>query len=127
MRFGTGPVFAYERAASARRWQVYAGRSLVVSALLAAMAVIAWNTTTDLTEVDARQYARLGAFYFCALIGVELAIVMLVAPAATAGAICTERARGTLQHLLVTDLSDSEIVLDKLCARLLPVLGLVAC
>ena len=65
--------------------------------------------------------------YFIALIGVELAIVLLAAPAATAGAICLDRARGTLAHMLMTDLSDSEIVLGKLAARLLPVLGLVAC
>ena len=52
---------------------------------------------------------------------------MLVAPAATAGAICLDRARGTLAHVMATDLSDSEIVLGKLAARLLPVMGLVAC
>ena len=34
---------------------------------------------------------------------------------------------GTLAHMLATDLSDPEIVLGKLAARLLPVLGLVAC
>ncbi len=61
------------------------------------------------------------------IIGVELTLVMLAAPAATAGAICVDRARGTLAHMLATDLSDPEIVLGKLAARLLPVLGLVAC
>jgi ABC-type transport system involved in multi-copper enzyme maturation permease subunit len=56
---------------------------------------------------------------------VQLALVLLVAPAATAGAICVDRARGTLTHMLVTDLTDSEIVLGKLAARLLPVFALV--
>ena len=74
-----------------------------------------------------RQYAALGESYFYAIIGVELTLVMLAAPAATAGAICVDRARGTLTHMLATDLSDPEIVLGKLAARLLPVLGLVAC
>ena len=69
----------------------------------------------------------LGVSYFYGLIGVEMAIVMLAAPAATAGAISVDRARGTLDHMLTTDLSDPEIVLGKLAARLLPVLGLVAC
>ena len=45
--------------------------------------------------------------------------MMLAAPAATAGAICVDRARGTLTHMLATDLSDPEIVLGKLAARLL--------
>src|SRR5262249_47071812 len=74
-----------------------------------------------------RAHAQLGEYYFYALIGVELALVMLVAPAATAGAVCSDRASGTLAHILVTDLSDPEVVLGKLAARLLPVLGLVGC
>ena len=53
-----------------------------------------------------RDYAKLGQAYFIAMIGVELALVMLAAPAATAGAICLDRARGTLAHMLMTDLSD---------------------
>ena len=52
---------------------------------------------------------------------------MLAAPAATAGAICVDRAAGRSTHMLATDLSDPEIVLGKLAARLLPILGLVAC
>ena len=48
---------------------------------------------------------------------------MLAAPAATAGAICLDRACGTLAHLLATDLSDPEIVLGKLAAQDLTGLG----
>ena len=62
-----------------------------------------------------------------AVIGTQLTLVLLAAPAATAGAICLDRSRGTLTHLLVTDLSDREIVLGKLAARLTPILTLVAC
>ncbi len=127
MRIGTGPVFAHERIVAARRWQVYAARSFLVAALLSAMAVIAWNSSSIVTGNPGRAYAGLGELYFYGLIGVELAIVMLAAPAAAAGAICADRARGTLDHILVTDLSDAEIVLGKLGARLLPVFGLVAC
>src|SRR6185312_6089521 len=50
----------------------------------------------------------------------------LVAPAAAAGAICLDKARGNLA-LFATDLTDSEIVLGKLAARLVPVFGLIAC
>ena len=83
--------------------------------------------TRRTTASSWRDYAELGQGYFIAMIGVELALVMLAAPAATAGAICLDRARGTLAHMLMTDLSDPEIVLGKLAARLLPVFGLVAC
>ena len=51
----------------------------------------------------------------------ELALILLAAPAATAGAVCLDKARGTLDHMLVTDLSNAEIVLGKLAARLVPV------
>ena len=58
---------------------------------------------------------------------IELTLILLAAPAATAGAVCLDKARGTLDHMLATDLSNAEIVLGKLGVRLIPVLGLVAC
>jgi ABC-type transport system involved in multi-copper enzyme maturation permease subunit len=127
MRWGLGPVFIYECLTNSRRWQTYAARSIGVAALLAAMATIALANDAVFEGKSAREYASLGESYFYALIGVELALVMLAAPAATASAICVDRSRGTLAHVLATDLSDPEIVLGKLAARLLPVLGLVAC
>ncbi len=127
MRWGVGPVFIYECLANSRRWQTYAIRSCGVAALLLAMGTIAWSHTATVEQNPWREYARLGQSYFYAMIGVELALMLFAAPAATAGAICQDRARGTLAHMLATDLSDPEIVLGKLAARLLPVLGLVAC
>ena len=90
--------------------------------------VVARTRSSKATSVNTLEdYAQLGESYFYAIDRVELALVMLAAPAATAGAICLDRSRGTLAHMLATDLSDAEIVLGKLAARLLPVLGLVAC
>jgi ABC-type transport system involved in multi-copper enzyme maturation permease subunit len=117
----------YECVTSSRRWQAYAARSFGVSMLLFAIALIAWSSDTLRPDRSMRDYAELGEGYFFALISTELVLVMLAAPAATAGAICQDRSRGTLAHVLATDLSDAEIVLGKLAARLLPVLGLVAC
>jgi ABC-type transport system involved in multi-copper enzyme maturation permease subunit len=126
MRWGLGPVFFYECLANSRRWQTYALRAAGVAALLFAMTSIALSNLPTTGNLQ-RDYAFLGQAYFYALIGVELTLVILVAPAATAGSICVDRARGTLAHMLMTDLSDSEIVLGKLRARLMPVFGLVAC
>lgn len=61
------------------------------------------------------------------MIGIQLALVPLAAPAFTAGSICLDRSRGTLAHMLMTDLSDPEIVLGKLAARLPPLMSLIAC
>jgi hypothetical protein len=92
MRWGPGPVFIYECLANSRRWQTYALRAVGVSALPLAMALIA-SLQTSTQAGSWRDYAELGQGYFIALIGVELAIVLLAAPAATAGAIC-----GPCQH-----------------------------
>jgi ABC-type transport system involved in multi-copper enzyme maturation permease subunit len=127
MRIGLGPVFAYEWLTTSRRWQNYATRSLFVAALLIALAVV-WGTrfaNQSLPTIAAQSGA--GVSFFYAIVGTQLSLILLVAPAATAGSICLDKARGTLSHVLVTDLSDSEIVLGKLVARLLPSLALVAC
>src|SRR5215469_5089672 len=127
MRWGLGPVFLYECLAHSRRWQTYAIRSIGVAVLLGGIATIAMSRQANDSAGGWRPYAALGESYFYAIIGVELTLVLLAAPAAAAGAICVDRARGTLTHFLATDLSDPEIVLGKLAARLLPILGLVAC
>lgn len=127
LRLGLGPVFAYEWIVSSRRWQGYALRSLFAAVLLAALLVIWSRSVAPAGPVTFQGLAKLGETFFIGLIGTQLTLVLLAAPAATAGAICLDRASGTMAHLLVTDLSDSEIVLGKLAARLVPVLGLVAC
>ncbi|MGE3821389.1 MAG: ABC transporter permease subunit [Isosphaeraceae bacterium] len=123
---GFGPVFTFEWLTSSRRWHGYAQRAAFVGLLLASLFVVAYSRTTP-TFPSRRDLAELGAQFYFAVIGTQLTLVLLAAPAATAGAICLDRARGTLTHLLVTDLSDSEIVLGKLASRLVPILGLVAC
>jgi ABC-type transport system involved in multi-copper enzyme maturation permease subunit len=134
IRLGLGPVFLFESLRGARRWQVYAGRALFVLALLAGM-IFVW-VDRDGTPLAAaprtrtpslQRLAQVGEGFFYALTGIQVALVLLVAPAFTAGSICADRQRGTLLHVLATDLSDSEIVLGKLGARLAPLVGLIAC
>jgi ABC-type transport system involved in multi-copper enzyme maturation permease subunit len=127
IRLGLGPVFAYEWIISSRRWQGYGLRSVFAGTLLAALLLILSRSFVPQGGMTFRDLAKLGESFFIAVIGTQLTLVLLAAPAATAGAICQERATGTITHVLVTDLSDSEIVLGKLAARLVPVLGLVAC
>jgi ABC-type transport system involved in multi-copper enzyme maturation permease subunit len=126
-RMGLGPVFAYEWISLSRRWQWYALRSLFAGLLLIALLVILSNSFVPNGGMTFHDLAKLGGSFYIALIGTQLTLVLLAAPAATAGSICLDRASGKLTHLLVTDLSDTEIVLGKLASRLVPVLGLVAC
>jgi ABC-type transport system involved in multi-copper enzyme maturation permease subunit len=123
LRFGPGPVFIHESIAATRRPQLYALRSLFVLGLLLALVVVLYLAVDVVGRpggsYSIRVLALLGEDFYYGIATVQLVLVLLVAPAATAGAICVDRARGTLTHMLVTDLSDSEIVLGKLAARLL--------
>jgi ABC-type transport system involved in multi-copper enzyme maturation permease subunit len=78
-------------------------------------------------RITLQAMAKVGEGFFYALAGIQISLVLLGAPAAAAGAICSDRASGALLHMFVTDLSDAEIVLGKLSARLTPILGMIAC
>ena len=130
LRLGPGPVFVYEWLTATRRWQLYTLRAAFVSAILVGMIVV-WHNMLRFDRpgqtVSIQQMARYGEALYSAVVTIELTLVLLAAPAATAGAVCLDKARGTLDHLLATDLSNAEIVLGKLGVRLAPVLGLIAC
>jgi ABC-type transport system involved in multi-copper enzyme maturation permease subunit len=123
-------VFVYESLTAARRWQVYALRAAFVGAILIGLCFV-WNQIspfhTARETASLAELARYGQVIYRTIIVVELTLVLLAAPAATAGAVCLDKARGTLDHMLATDLSNAEIVLGKLGARMVPVLGLIAC
>ena len=124
---GLGPVFAYEWLTASRRWQGYALRSLLVLLLLLGLSGV-WLGRHDGTgELSVRQLAEIGRGFYAVTTLIVLGLVGLAAPAAAAGAICLDKARGNLTLLFSTDLTDAEIVLGKLAARLVPVLGLIAC
>jgi ABC-type transport system involved in multi-copper enzyme maturation permease subunit len=125
-RWLLGPVFVSECVTAARRWQTYAGRAAFLAVLLVSLTVV-WGTKLagDPDALRLSKLAQVGESFFYAIAGTQLALVLLAAPAYTAGAVCLDKARGTLAHVLVTDLSAAEVVLGKLGSRLLPVIGLV--
>ena len=130
LRLGPGPVFIHESIAATRRWQLYALRSFFVLMLLGGLAIVWMSVQSQYGQaggsLSIQGLAQLGEEFYIAIASVQLVLVLIVAPAATAATICQDRARGTLTHMLVTDLTSSEIVLGKLAARLTPVLALVA-
>jgi len=122
-----GPVFIYEWVTAARRWQMYALRALFVAVLLLAVTLV-WAKNVDPSTQfgpNRKAYEKMGEALFYAFVGTQLAVILLAAPAATAGTVCLDKARGNLLHLLVTDLTSREIIVGKLCARLIPTLGLL--
>lgn len=123
-RWGLGPVFWYEVITSARRVRVYAARVGFVLVLLGGLALL-W-AEFDRDSLSPSQMALVGRTFYSVVLWVQMAAVLLAAPAATAGSICVDKGRGCLEHIFVTDLRDREIVLGKLGARLLPVLALMS-
>ncbi len=99
-RIGPGPVFVYESLMFTRRRQLYAGRMLFVLAVLVGLSISWWNNLNspgigqqfDTGPGAIEAMARAGVSFFYAITGIQLSIVLLVAPAATAGAICQDRA-----------------------------------
>ena len=131
MRLGPGPVFAYEWLTTTRRWQLYALRACFVGLVLMGM-IVAW--TTDPTR------SRPGSYVSDSNARKLRSKTLLHDRHRSSSAWCSwqrlpprpgrsasTRHRGTLDHVLATDLSNAEIVLGKLGVRLIPVLGLIAC
>ena len=130
VRLGPGPVFAYEWLTTTRRWQLYALRALFLGFVLLGMICRVADGPAGRNSgqnVSIQTLASYGQQLFFTIVTIELSLVLLAAPAATAGAVCLDKARGTLDHMLATDLSNAEIVLGKLGVRLIPVLGLIVC
>jgi ABC-type transport system involved in multi-copper enzyme maturation permease subunit len=126
LRLGLGPVFVYEWLTRSRRRSLYVGRAVFVGALLTMLAATwAYEGLSRISTLNA--FAKLGSQFFYALTLTQFTLIALAAPATAAGAICLDRERGTLTHMLVTDLSSVEIILGKLGVRLIPALLLMAC
>src|SRR5262245_41085266 len=128
-RWGLGPVFFFEWLMTSRRWQMYAGRALFVGSLLGAM-VIVWLANEDRYYYNMtvqQRMSRMGVYFFYALTCTQLALVMLAAPAATAGSICLDKARGTLTHSRSPSPSSSPPIPAPLAAPLVSAPPLRAC
>ena len=126
-RMDLGPVFWCEwRRVSRQRW-FYALRSLLVGGLLVGLGGVMTIGVSRLDLNQVRDLARVGEWFFEVIVLVQLSIVLLAAPAATAGVFCTEMARGHVGLMLVSGMSATEIVVGTLAARVLPLLLTLAC
>jgi ABC-type transport system involved in multi-copper enzyme maturation permease subunit len=122
-----GPIFNMELLTSARRTRYFFIRALYATVLLIALGLVYQSNTYWIStgSVDIRFMARISAEFFGWLAGLQLVAVVLLGPAMVAGAIATERERRTIEYLFASSLSNSEIVLGKLAARMVHVVYLV--
>jgi hypothetical protein len=135
-----GPVFAYEARRAVRGWHMYAHRSILGLALLAATFLV-WHIKTEGMAANPALSARYmadGSFSlrvtsaialvtFHVMVAIQLAFVFLLAPPSVAGTLCQDRLSGVLADMLASGLAAWEIVVGRLAARLSAVLMTIGC
>lgn len=77
------------------------------------------------STMDSRQMSELGQGIYAALTFLQLAMVVLIVPAYSSGAVSSERERGTFDLLALTLLTSSSIVTQKLAAAIGQVVMLI--
>jgi ABC-type transport system involved in multi-copper enzyme maturation permease subunit len=127
-----GPVLFYELVRLARRNRYFLLRLLYVAAV---SALLYWQYDDFLTKprtvwgpgparfssqgiMTVSQGAEFAEQFFNKFMVFQFALVLLLTPIYTAGAIAEEKDRKTLEFILATDLASREIVLSKLFSRL---------
>jgi ABC-type transport system involved in multi-copper enzyme maturation permease subunit len=104
-----------------RRTRIYVARTLYALVMLILMST-AWLILTGTQVVrDVGDLARFGTILFQIFAPLQLALGVFFSAVLTASAVAQEKDRRTLDLLLITRLSNSELVLGKLLASLLMV------
>ncbi len=121
-----GPVFTREATIAPRRIKLYVVRSFYPLLLLMLLST-AWLVLTGTQLVrDVGDLARFGSLVFQLLAPLQLALTIFFSGLLAASEAAHEKDRRTLILLLLTNLSNSELVLGKLMASLLNVLVTLA-
>jgi len=123
-----GPIFGKELATAARGPRIYLVRSLVAAAIAGHVAtrVAIPGRGAGAGFVTPGALAALANSAFLWFANSQAVVVVALVPLLVAGAVAEEKARGTLGLLLASRLTSAEIIADKLAARLLLVVVLMA-
>ena len=114
-----GPVFTREAAVSPRRTQHYISRTVYGVGLLLLICT-AWLIVTGTQQIrNIGDMARFGSLLIQILAPIQLALILFLSAIQAASSIAVEKDRQTLILLLMTRLSNSELVLGKLFSSLL--------
>ncbi len=116
-----GPVFSREAAVAPRRARHYIMRTVYAIALLVLMCT-AWMTLLGTQSIrNVGDMARFGTVLFQILAPIQLAMIVFLSAIQAASNIAIEKDRQTLILLLMSRLTNSELVLGKLFASLLSI------
>lgn len=114
-----GPIFVREAIVAPRRVRHYIARAAYGGGLFI-LVWTAWQAMVGFQRVDsAGDVARFGIMLFRFLSVIQLALAMIFAPIVAGASISAEKDRRTFDLLLMTDLTNWEIVMGKLLASLL--------
>lgn len=121
-----GPIFSRELATAPRRTQHFLNRGVYGSALFVLMCT-AWLVLAGTQVVHSvGDMARFGSVLFLILAPLQLALLTFLAALRAASSVALEKDKRTLVLLLMTRLTNHELVLGKLLASLLDVLVMLA-
>jgi ABC-type transport system involved in multi-copper enzyme maturation permease subunit len=121
-----GPVFTREAVTSPRRPRFYVYRSVYVAALLILMCT-AWLIVAGVQVIrNVGDMARFGSVLFQMMAPLQLALVVFFSAIQAASAVALEKDRKTMILLLMSRLTNSELVLGRLLASVLNVLVMAA-
>ncbi|MEM7454487.1 MAG: hypothetical protein AAF456_09055 [Planctomycetota bacterium] len=116
-----GPVFTREAVVAPRRMRHYLMRTVYGVALLLLICT-AWMVLVNTQRIqNVGDMARFGSVLFQILAPLQLALLMFLAAIQVASSVAIEKDRETLILLLMTRLSNHELVLGKLFSSLLGV------
>jgi ABC-type transport system involved in multi-copper enzyme maturation permease subunit len=120
-----GPIIAREVTTAPRAARYYLGRALFTGFLFIVMWT-AWQSLIGWREVkELGLLARFGSILYGMFAVLQLTLILFFAPIFTAASVAHEKDRRTFVMLLMTDLSDLEIVLGKLLAGLMNILAML--
>src|SRR6478672_6201952 len=118
-------MFTREAAVAPRRASFFVARTLFVGTLFA-LTLTAWQLLVGSQRLDSiGDLAWFGAAAFQILAPLQLAVAMPFSALLVASAVALEKDRKTLDLLLLTSLSDTELVVGKLLAGMLSVIVVV--
>jgi ABC-type transport system involved in multi-copper enzyme maturation permease subunit len=130
-----GPLFNWELLRLARRGQDSLGRFLLAMALFVVLTVFSmiWFRGISAAELffgsaqamSIQESANFGEWFSMTFLYGQLTILCLLTPAYAAGGISEEKDRKTMVFLLVSELTDREIVFGKFFGRTVFLLGIL--
>lgn len=121
-----GPVFSREAVITPRRSRLYVVRTVYAISLFILMCT-AWLVLAGTQIVrDLGDMARFGSILFQLLAPLQLALILFMSATQSVSTVAQEKDRKTMILLLMTRMTNSELVMGKLFSSLLHILVLLA-